>query len=379
MFTRLILRNWRNFSNVDVDLNGRMFLVGPNASGKSNFLDVFRFLSDIAKIGGGFQKAVHDRGGVSTVRSLSARRPSEIMIDVFVTISHVSWRYTVAFTQDNNRNPKLTKEDIWRDSELLHSRPTAEDASDPLRMTQTLLEQITTNKDFREVADFFASIQYRHIVPQLVREPGRSVGRIADPFGGDFLEQLTKVSRNTRESRLKFILSALQTALPQLKSLEFYQDSRNGNPHLRGLFEHWRPAAGWQTEQHFSDGSLRLLGLLWSLLEGQSLLLLEEPELSLHASIVRYIPQILARAQRRRPRQILVSTHSRELLSDPDIRADEVLMLHPGKEGTAVGSGKDDRELAVLLESGAVVADAVIPKTAPQHAEQLAFSLFGEN
>ena len=35
--THLGLSNWRNFPKVDVDLAGRAFLVGPNASGKSNF------------------------------------------------------------------------------------------------------------------------------------------------------------------------------------------------------------------------------------------------------------------------------------------------------------------------------------------------------
>ncbi len=48
-FARLRLQNWKNFRSVDVPLEPRMFLVGPNASGKSNLLDVFRFLRDIAK------------------------------------------------------------------------------------------------------------------------------------------------------------------------------------------------------------------------------------------------------------------------------------------------------------------------------------------
>lgn len=42
--TRIELRNWKNFKKVDAELSGRMFLVGPNASGKSNFLDAFRFM-----------------------------------------------------------------------------------------------------------------------------------------------------------------------------------------------------------------------------------------------------------------------------------------------------------------------------------------------
>ncbi len=71
-FIHIRLGNWRNFAQVDVDLQRRGFLVGPNASGKSNFLDVFRFLSDLVSVGGGFQEAVRKRGRVSGLRCLAA-------------------------------------------------------------------------------------------------------------------------------------------------------------------------------------------------------------------------------------------------------------------------------------------------------------------
>ena len=66
IISHLIAKNWRNFQQIDVRLSERQFIVGANASGKSNLLDIFRFLRDIVKAeGGGFQKAVKDRGGVS--------------------------------------------------------------------------------------------------------------------------------------------------------------------------------------------------------------------------------------------------------------------------------------------------------------------------
>jgi predicted ATPase len=84
-FTKIKLQSWRNFTEVDVDLQRRVFLVGPNASGKSNFLDVFRFLRDIVSVGGGFQDAVLRRGGVSKLRCLAARRYSDIMIQIHIS------------------------------------------------------------------------------------------------------------------------------------------------------------------------------------------------------------------------------------------------------------------------------------------------------
>ena len=62
-FTHLHVENWRNFTAVGTAIQRRAFLVGPNASGKSNLLDVFRFLHDIASVGGGFQEARLAREG----------------------------------------------------------------------------------------------------------------------------------------------------------------------------------------------------------------------------------------------------------------------------------------------------------------------------
>ncbi|KAB2958022.1 MAG: AAA family ATPase, partial [Thermoanaerobaculia bacterium] len=73
-FSRLKLENWRNFGSADVALASRVFIVGPNASGKSNFLDAFRFLHDIVSVGGGLEEAVRRRQGISKIRALSARR-----------------------------------------------------------------------------------------------------------------------------------------------------------------------------------------------------------------------------------------------------------------------------------------------------------------
>ena len=55
-FSRIKLENWRNFSISEADLQTRAFIVGANASGKSNFLDVFRFLRDLVTLGVVFKK-----------------------------------------------------------------------------------------------------------------------------------------------------------------------------------------------------------------------------------------------------------------------------------------------------------------------------------
>lgn len=375
--THLHLENWRNFLEVDTPLQQRTFLVGPNASGKSNLLDVFRFLHDIVSVGGGFQQAVRRRGGVSSLRCLAARRYPDIVIRVHIGSSpeHSEWEYELHFSQDNLRRPLIKRERVVRYGVEILTRPDEKDQHDPERLTQTYLEQVQVNQEFRAVATFFDSIRYLHIVPQLVREPDRSIGRTNDPYGGDFLEQIARTPERTRNAWLRHIRQALRVAVPQLKDLELWRDIR-GVPHLRGKYEHWRPQGAWQSEEQFSDGTLRLMGLLWATLDGNGPLLLEEPELSLHPEVVRFIPQMFARLQRRSGRQIIVSTHSPEMLRDDGIGLDEVLLLIPQAEGTQVKPATSLQDAQVLLKNGASLAEIVLPKTSPNQVQQL--TLFGE-
>jgi AAA domain, putative AbiEii toxin, Type IV TA system len=116
---------------------------------------------------------------------------------------------------------------------------------------------------------------------------------------------------------------------------------------------------------------LRLMGLLWVAMEGGGPLLLEEPEMSLHPEIVRYLPQMFARVQRRTGRQIILSTHSSDLLRDEGIGLDEVLLLRPAAEGTLVQPASAFAEIGMLLQKGSTLADTILPRTRPEGVENL--------
>ena len=332
LISKLSLRNWRNFRNVDLQLGERVFVIGPNASGKSNLLDSLRFVRDIAKAGGGLQRAISLRGGLSKVRCLSARREPDVELDLELTNGddQASWRYAIGIRQQvrGYRQPILRYEKSGRETDLFLERPDADDVTDEERLTQTHLEQISANSGFREIARFFESIRYLHLVPQLLRHPEafQGPGIAEDPYGRNFLEMVAKTSEKTRKSRLRRIEAVLREAVPNLKDLTDTKDEA-GVPHLEVLYEHWRPNAGRQREDQFSDGTLRMIAMFWLLLEGDSPLLLEEPELSLHSEIVRRLPGLIFRLQRRRKRQIIISTHSWDLLSDRGIGGEEVIML----------------------------------------------------
>lgn len=374
--SRFKLRNWKNFQNIDTSLGERAFIIGPNASGKSNILDALRFLRDISR--DGLRKAVDDsRGGISAIRCLAARRHSNIEIYVELRSEGVAsappeWEYELHINQDNNKRPQIIRETVKKNGIEALYRPDDNDGADPQRRTQTALEQISLNKDFREVADFFDSISYQHLIPQAVRDPRSFTSGVVanDPFGRDFLLRILQTRADIRRSRLEKIQKALSVAVPQLVDLDAEMDS-SGIPHLWGGYEHWRPRAAKQNESQFSDGTLRLLGLLWSMFEGSGPLLLEEPEISLHPDVVRQIPRLFDKIQRERrsSRQLIVSTHSEDLLSDPSIALEEIILLIPSSEGTEIAPPTSADFAAV--KSGISPADVMLPKAAPKSIEQL--------
>ena len=378
--SRLILRNWRNFRDIDLQLSDRTFIVGPNASGKSNLIDSLRFLRDIAKSGGGLQRAISQRGGLSKIRCLAARQSPEVEIAVELSESgHPrEWRYELGITQQvrGHRQPQLSYERVYHREKLILERPDKDDNSDPIRLTQTNLEQINANSKFREVVRFLESIRYLHLVPQLLRQPEAFQGSNSpeDPYGRNFLEMVAKTPEKTRRSRLLKIEGALRKAVPQLKGLTDVKDEA-GVPHLEAVYEHWRPNAGRQREDQFSDGTLRLIGLFWALLDGDSTLLLEEPELSLHNAIVTKLPSLIFGLQQRRKRQILITTHSHELLNDKGIGGEEVILLIPEAEGTKARLASNNSEISNLLKAGFSVAEVALPRTSPSSLEQLSLSL----
>jgi len=354
-----------------VPLLDRAFIIGPNASGKSNLLDAIRFLRDVAKReGGGLQAAVARRGGVRQIRSLSAHSAGGVGIEVQLSRDSgepVEWAYRLSINVERSGNHRtlVQEEIVEHKGEVILCRPTPDDKEDSELLTETALEQVNANRHFREIAEFFDEITYLHLVPQLVRYGAEIGGRRLenDPFGQGFLEKIAAANSKTRQSRLNKISASLSHIVPQLKEIAFERDPASGQPHLKVRFENWRANDVWQREDQLSDGTLRLIGLFWSLLEREGPLLLEEPEISLHRDIMLRLASLIYRLsvpiRRRRGdkrhserRQVFLTTQSTELLCDQGIDGWEVLCVTPGKDGSVVEPLAEDPRIRKILEAG---------------------------
>lgn len=379
MFTHISLENWRNFRSVDLPLRERMFIVGANASGKTNLLDAFRFLGDIAKAKGSLAGAVESRGGFGRIRSLHAHgkdRHLKIVVDLLV--GETKWTYELTLSGKSKQPAVVEHERVLKNgTEQMVSRPNKDDKADPRLREQTHLEQLTQNARFRDLADALASVAHVHVVPQVAKGFLRSdEATLRDAPGSDFIERIALLPAKKQRGALRRIALLLKSAVPQFSSLNITHD-KSGRPHLEASYKHWRAHGTWQNEQEFSDGTLRLIGLLWAILEGDSPLLLEEPELSLHEAVVKQVPRILARAGSMRGRQIIVTTHSEKVLNDRGVDPNEIVLLDPTREETKATLASEDEVVVRGAKAKLPLGPLVSGRTKPSGIDQLTMS-FGE-
>jgi hypothetical protein len=368
--THVTAHNWRNFKNLDVAVADRLLIVGPNAAGKSNLLDLFRFLGDISRKGGGLAAALEARGGLSRARCLFARNnhKGELAIMVDLRDGEDEWRYELAIKgkKGGHNHPIVVREIVTRNGSELLSRPDTNDDRDPDQLTQTHLEQISANREFRPIAEYFAKVNYFHLVPQMIRYP-QAGGASPRAFGSSMIADMNATPVRTRQAWFRRIERALQSAVPGFETLRLEVD-KAGQPHLIAGYRNWRRNPSEQNETDFSDGTLRLIGLLWTIISSPAnggVLLLEEPELSLNAAVVQKLASLLAMAQRGTSMQVILSTHSPELLDDEGIRPGEVLVLQVTSDATVANQlseiAEAEAQISADLPLSEVVAELINP------------------
>ena len=383
IISKIELFNWKNFHRCEVGVQERCFVVGANAAGKSNFIDALRFLRDVAKQGGGLQTAVRVRGGITKIRCLAAREQSNVKLAIELSESdsrELCWHYELNFKHTGGgireNQVKIVSEKVFsgREQRYVLDRSAETLGEDEETLKYTYLEQPNANKDFRVIQQFLQNVEYLNVVPQMVRESASSSysGDKEDYYGRNFLKRLALLNDNTRRSYFRKINEFLKLAVPQLEELSFVKDEI-GVPHLEARYVHWRTRGSKQQEMQFSDGTLRLIGFLFALIDSNGVLLLEEPEINLHPVIVAQFPEFIAKIQRVKKggRQVFITTHSYDILSNEGIAPEEVLLLTNSPEGTEVEVLSNVEKAKNILAAGFSMADVVMPLTKPWSIESM--------
>ncbi|WP_427184594.1 AAA family ATPase [Bordetella bronchialis] len=337
---RVVLRNYKSIGICDVRLQPLTYLVGQNGAGKSNFLDALHFVRDA--LANSLDNAIHERGGLNEVREVRRRssgHPNHFGIRLefqlpdgrqaryaFNIGALASGGYEVQSEEcviaGVGKGPffRIQKGALKGSSEGAFPAVTAD------RLALVAASGFTV---FRPVFDALTAMGFYNLNPSLMRElqePQDS--RLLKPRGENIASVIGHLER-VAPDRVETINEYLRTVVPMvhgvqrravgpMETLEFRQD-------MAGSKHPWRWIA-----QNMSDGTLRALGVLTALLQGNvdyspSLIGIEEPETALHPAASAALREALVEASRET--QVLVTSHSPDLLDDRGIDVDAILAV----------------------------------------------------
>ena len=334
---RVTLRNYKSIASCKIDLPRLAFLIDPNGSGKSNFLDSFRFVADSLKTS--LDHALRDRGTIKEVRRRSGGHPNHFSIRLDfslpdTTTGHLSFRIGArkdgGFEVQNEECRLLTgdmKEHFYhvRCGQVEKSSLPLLPAALPDRL---FLVAASGLAEFRPAFDALSRIEVYNLNPneikimqkpdagELLRREGSNIASVFQNLDAEHQQRI-----NQYLARIVKGLSEAQTKiLGSQETIEFRQA-------VKGQKHPWTFLAS-----SMSDGTLRAFGVLVAIFQNlkatglsPKLIGLEEPEMALHPAASAVLLAALRQASH--DSQILVTSHSPDLLDNEDISPESIFAV----------------------------------------------------
>ena len=347
---RVWAKNFRSIADSTLELTPLTVLVGPNASGKSNVLDILHFLSDAlrADLGSGPIPTPRDRRHPASAarRKTTQHRdrckcgdtPLLVRLQLHdraadsdgdYRVGHERGElcelneeaYTLSFSiKDGNLvTPKFLRVDRL---------PIGDDETDfdsadlALPSLRRLLfhrrrggEEGFDRRPYRVASDFqqgIGSLRFYHMFPNTIREPQE----VGNPYpldeDGRNLASVLREMRKRRPRVMDQLKGSLHDLIPSITDIRIVSAGGYLVTQLRHDDSSGRSA--WFNLTQESDGTVRLLGMLVALYQYPYLpfIGIEEPELTVHPGALMVLADLLQEAAKRS--QILVTTHSPDLI-----------------------------------------------------------------
>lgn len=377
--THIAITNWRNFAHIEFDLSSRLFVVGPNSSGKTNLLGALRFLGDIGRRGlvaasedlGGpdryFRSGADSAAFVATFNDTQNSTEFALFLRLMSAGSESTKRgsdadQTFAFPMTDPLTGELNDRylDVHQTITAGGKKPADEGESFPVEDEEAQRTRVRQT---------LAGIRYIHPNPKKMLE--RS-DRYDPDHGTGFFQHVGRFSDQQLDAVVDRIRPIMASVVPEIPNLS-YQRMGLGTEVVFYSDTPVRGASGVYSHEQFSEGTLRLLGMLFDLAtlpRDTSVVLIEEPEIFLQASVVRSLPSLLAEVAMNRDVQMVISTHSPELIDSELVLPSQVLMLR-SENGETTGellSESNDPRIKAVVSAGLPKSqgiDAVNGRTIP--------------
>jgi predicted ATPase len=338
---RITIRNYKSIAACQVDLAQLIFLVGQNGSGKSNFLDALRFVADGLRTS--LDHALRERGTIKEVRRRSGGHPNHFALRFDFALptgqrGHYSFRVGArpsgAYEVQTEECRIFSADALGPDHhfKVQSGRVTSSTISPMPAVLSDRLFLVAASgiPEFRPVFDALSRIEVYNLNP-------REIAAMQRPDPGDILRRdgsnAASVLQNFSQQAKDLVKGNLSRIVPSVTDTEAKtlgsQETIEFRQTVKGQGHPWRFLAG-----AMSDGTLRAFGILLAVFQASSsrpnipvplLIGLEEPEMALHPAAASVLLSALREGARHC--QVLVTSHSPDLLDNEDISSDSLLAV----------------------------------------------------
>lgn len=370
MISRLYVHNFKSIRDLDISLGAINVLAGPNTAGKSNVLDVFRFVHE----------CVFPRAGLSGVPAALARRGGvdevlwkggeEKLITVGLEAAdaaqpNTKYKYELqviagvgGYVSLQGESLKLIQSGSEHELIVLKQgigwlkNSDGKELGGVAQPNETALQHASKTWDGYRFYEMVKLWRFYHLMPTKMKESSKMAsGQILDEPGGDNLSAWLMWLQTHSPDAFSKVNEVLRDLLPSVKQIRTIP-TEDGNVHLSVNEEGLRrPATVWQA----SDGFLVLTALL-SLIyvppeRGGTLYCVEEPENHLHPRLMETLVTLLRQAHGSDPlqAQFVFATQSPYFLDQFSL--DEVYWVEKKKGATEVHRPSDRKHLRKLVEN----------------------------
>ncbi len=347
---RVKIRNYKSIEKCDIELGSLTMLVGRNGSGKSNFLDALRFVFDSLETS--LDHAVKSRGGINDVRRRSTDHPHNFAIEVQIRLEDgrvASYGFEIGSQEKGGFFVQREQLCIAEPDGVSGAgfqlagggsiQSTVENIP-PASPNRLNLVNASGLPQFRKVYDALAAMGFYNLNPEEMQEfQSPDAGELLRRDGSNIASVIGRLTEDRPElkERIREYLRAIvpdivdfeRVGLGHRETLEFRQA-------VKGSKHAWRFLAA-----NMSDGTLRSLGILVAAMQLADrkhpvrLVGIEEPETALHPAAAGALMDSLREAAAHT--QVLVTTHSPDLLDQFDPESDDLLVVQATQGTTEIG------------------------------------------
>lgn len=348
---RVQLRNYKSIGRCNVSLGSLTVLVGRNGSGKSNFLDALSFVTDALQ--SSLDQAIKSRGGIDAVRRKSTGHPRNFATELDLTLPDwtvATYRFEIAARQSGGFAVRKESLEIGADGKRGHAQYRIQDGKvldttidNPPAVSPDRLYLVNASglPPFRPVFDALVSMGFYNLNPvamkalqspdagELLHRDGANIASVVARLGSAKPEIKTRISEYL-ERIVPGISDVERVPLGPAETLEFRQ-------RVSGAKNPWKFYAA-----NMSDGTLRALGTLVAVMQLADRALpvqfvgIEEPETALHPAASGALVDALREASGHT--QVLVTSHSPDMLDQLDIETDTMLAVAAEEGETRIAS-----------------------------------------